>query len=67
MANAKDFTAFTDCSSETVVIRIPYEFCASLMMAVPESEEKQILMTKLLRCRSNKLKNLLEKIIDNKD
>lgn len=59
--NSKDYTAFTDCASETIVIRIPYEFCVSLMKSVPDSEEKALLLEKIKRCHSNRLKKLLTK------
>lgn len=57
---SSNYTAFTDCASETIVIRIPYEFCVALIKNAPDTAEKEILLTKIRRCRSNKLKRLLE-------
>ena len=57
---SSDYTAFTDCGSETVVIRIPYAFCVELVKNAPETEGRRILVEKLKRCRSTALKKLME-------
>lgn len=59
MYNNSNYSAFTDCDSETVVIRLPYSFCVSLVQHVPDTEERKILITKLSRCRSKKLKEFM--------
>lgn len=52
-------SAFADCNSETVVIRIPYELAVTLIKNCPPTEEREELIRwmKIAATRSKKFKN----------
>lgn len=60
MIEEKNYSAFTDCASETVVIRVPYSFCVDLIMAAPDTEERRIIIKKLKRTGGGRLRRMLE-------
>ena len=55
-------TAFTDCDSESIVLRVPYKLAVDMAQYLPSSEDKEELLEKMRRAslRSNKLSNLLK-------
>ena len=60
-------SAFVDCDSESVVIRMPYEMIVEVLCTLPESGDKNELMNKVTIAsrRSNKLSKLLRKVGNN--
>ena len=56
-------SAFVDCVSESIIVRIPYELIVKVLCTLPESEDKNELMKRvnIASKRSNKLSKLLRK------
>ena len=42
-------SAFVDCNSESIVLRIPYEMVVDMLLLLPETEDKKELKN-LLSC-----------------
>ena len=57
-------SAFVDCNSESIVVRMPYEMIVEVLCTLPESEDKNELMKRVTTAskRSNKLSKLLRKV-----
>ena len=55
-------SAFVDCNSESIVLRIPYEMVVDMLLLLPETEDKKELKNRVITAsaRSNKLRELLE-------
>ena len=55
-------SAFADCNSETIVLRMPYELAISLIKDCPPTEEREELIrwVKIAASRSKKFSKLLE-------
>ena len=55
-------SAFVDCNSESIVLRIPYEMVVAMLLLLPETEDKKELKNRVITAsaRSNKLRELLE-------
>lgn len=56
-------SAFVDCDSESIVVRMPYELIVEVLCILPESEDKNELVYRvnIASKRSNKLSKLLRK------
>ena len=57
-------SAFVDCDSESIVVRMPYALIVEVLCTLPESEDKNELMKRVTTAskRSNKLSKLLRKV-----
>lgn len=57
-------SAFVDCDSESIVVRMPYELIAEVLCTLPKSEDKDELVhwVTIASKRSNKLSKLLRKV-----
>ena len=57
-------SAFVDCDSESIVVRMPYELIVEVLCTLSESEDKNELMKRVTTAskRSNKLSKLLRKV-----
>ena len=57
-------SAFVDCDSESIVVRMPYELIVEVLCTLPESEDKNELVHRVIIAskRSNKLSKLLGKV-----
>ena len=57
-------SAFTDCNSESIVIRVPYEMIVEILWLLPDSPERDELKkwVRLAAQKSNKLTEMLDKI-----
>ena len=57
-------SAFVDCDSESIVVRMPYELIVDVLYTLPESEDKNELVHRVTTAskRSSKLSNLLRKV-----
>ena len=55
-------TAFTDCNSESIVVRLPYEMIVQIIQLLPVSPEQEELTerVKVAAHRSNKLTEMLK-------
>lgn len=55
-------TAFTDCDSSSLVLRIPYELVIEILKSLPNVEGRDEFLKKVKRAatRSNKLTALLK-------
>ena len=56
-------SAFVDCDSESIVVRMPYEMIVEVLCTLSETEDKNELMKRVTIAskRSNKLSKLLRK------
>lgn len=56
-------SAFVDCDSESIVVRMPYELIVEVLCTLPKSEDKNELVRWVTTAssRSNKLSKLLRK------
>ena len=56
-------SAFVDCDSESIVVRMPYEMIVEVLCTLSETEDKNELMKRVTTAskRSNKLSKLLRK------
>ena len=59
-------SAFADCDSNSIVLRVPYELAVAMLKHLPRSEEKTKLMTLVTRAaqRSKLLSRLLKEEVD---
>ena len=59
-------SAFADCNSESVVLRLPYEIAVSMVKNLADSEEKAeiIRWLKIAASRSKKFSKLLDEAED---
>lgn len=57
-------TAFTDCNSESIVVRLPYEMIIQIIQLLPVSPEQEELTerVKVAAHRSNKLTEMLKSV-----
>ena len=57
-------SAFVDCDSESIVVRMPYGLIVEVLCTLPESEDKNELMKRVTTAskRSSKLSKLLRKV-----
>lgn len=56
-------TAFTDCNSESIVIRMPYSLIVEILQNCSSSERGELLeKVKIAAHRSNKLTQMLSEI-----
>ena len=57
-------SAFVDCDSESIVVRMPYELIVEVLCTLSESEDKNELVHRVTTAskRSNKLSKLLRKV-----
>lgn len=57
-------SAFVDCDSESIVVRMPYELIVEVLCTLSESEDKDELVHRVTTAskRSNKLSKLLRKV-----
>ena len=57
-------SAFVDCDSESIVVRMPYEMIVEVLCTLSETEDKNELMKRVTIAskRSNKLSKLLRKV-----
>ena len=57
-------SAFVDCDSESIVVRMPYELIVEVLCTLPESEDKNELVKRVTIAskRSSKLSKLLRKV-----
>lgn len=57
-------SAFTDCNSESIVIRIPYEMIVEILWLLPDSTERDELKKWVRHAarRSNKLTEMLNRV-----
>lgn len=58
-------TAFTDCDSKSIVLRVPYEVAIDIIKHLPPSESRNELVEKIRRAsyRSSILSNMLKNMI----
>ena len=59
-----NFSAFADCNSETVVMRMPYAFAATLIKNCPPSQERAELIRwlKMAATRSKKFSQIVDEM-----
>ena len=57
-------SAFVDCDSESIVVRMPYELIVDVLCTLSESEDKNELVHRVTTAskRSSKLSKLLRKV-----
>ena len=56
-------TAFTDCNSESIVIRMPYNMIVEILQNCNFSEHDKLLeKVRMASSRSSKLKHMLSKL-----
>ena len=57
-------SAFTDCNSESIVIRVPYEMIVEIVVLLPNSAERDEVKkwVRLAARKSNKLTKMLDKV-----
>lgn len=55
-------SAFTDCDSQSIVLRVPYEMAVDMLLTLPDTDDKEELKQKVITAsaRSKKLRELLE-------
>ena len=55
-------SAFVDCNSESIVLRVPYAMAVDMLLTLPDTEDKNELKQRIITAsaRSNKLRDLLE-------
>ena len=55
-------SAFTDCDSQSIVLRVPYEMVVDMLLTLPDTEDKEELKQRVITAsaRSKKLRELLE-------
>lgn len=55
-------SAFVDCNSESIVLRVPYTMAVDMLLTLPDTEDKDELKQRIIyaSARSNKLRDLLE-------
>ena len=57
-------SAFTDCNSESIVVRMPYEMIVEVLQLLPNSPDRDELLQRvsIAARRSSKLTNMLSKV-----
>lgn len=55
-------SAFTDCDSQSIVLRVPYEMAVDMLLTLPDTDDKEELKQRIITAsaRSKKLRELLE-------
>lgn len=55
-------SAFTDCDSQSIVLRVPYEMAVDMLLTLPDTDDKEELKQRVITAsaRSKKLRELLE-------
>ena len=55
-------SAFTDCDSQSIVLRVPYEMVVDMLLTLPDTDDKEELKQRVITAsaRSKKLRELLE-------
>lgn len=55
-------SAFVDCDSQSIVLRIPYEMAVDMLLTLPDTDDKEELKQRVITAsaRSKKLRELLE-------
>lgn len=58
----REFTAFTDCGSKSIVVRVPYEMIVKILKYLPHDNDYEALLSRVRKAaqRSNKLNELLK-------
>lgn len=60
----REITAFTDCGSKSIVVRVPYEMIVKILKYLPHDKDYEALLNKVKKAaqRSNKLNELLKEL-----
>lgn len=60
----REITAFTDCGSKSIVVRVPYEMIVKILKYLPHDRDYGVLLSKVKKAaqRSNKLNELLKEL-----
>lgn len=60
----REITAFTDCGSKSIVVRVPYEMIVKMLKYLPQDKDYEALLSKVKKAaqRSNKLNDLLKEL-----
>lgn len=60
----REITAFTDCGSKSIVVRVPYELIVRILKYLPQDKVYDTLFGKVKKAaqRSNKLNDLLKEL-----
>lgn len=60
----REITAFTDCGSKSIVVRVPYEMVVKILKYLPQDEDYEALLGRVRKAaqRSNKLNELLKEL-----
>lgn len=60
----REITAFTDCGSKSIVVRVPYEMIVKILKYLPHDKDYEALLSKVKKAaqRSNKLNELLKEL-----
>lgn len=55
-------SAFTDCDSQSIILRVPYEMAVDMLLTLPDTDDKEELKQRVITAsaRSKKLRELLE-------
>lgn len=58
----REITAFTDCGSKSIVVRVPYEMIVKILKYLPHDKDYEALLGRVRKAaqRSNKLNELLK-------
>ena len=53
---------FTDCDSQSIVLRVPYEMAVDMLLTLPDTDDKEELKQRVITAsaRSKKLRELLQ-------
>lgn len=54
-------SAFTDCDSQSIILRVPYEMAVDMLLTLPDTDDKEELKQRVITAsaRSKKLRELL--------
>lgn len=60
----REITAFTDCGSKSIVVRVPYEMIVKILKYLPQDKDYEALLGRVKKAaqRSNKLNELLKEL-----
>lgn len=60
----REITAFTDCGSKSIVVRVPYEMIVKILKYLPQDNDYEALLSRVEKAaqRSNKLNELLKEL-----
>lgn len=60
----REITAFTDCGSKSIVVRVPYEMIVKILKYLPQDNDYEALLSRVEKAaqRSNKLNGLLKEL-----